>query len=291
MKPNHFLLALLIVFIWGMNFVVIRVGLNGFPPMLLCAVRFGLASLPWIFFLPRPKAPLKDIIGYGLCTFALQFAFLFTGIHLGLSPGLASLVLQIQVFFSVALAAVAFRDRPSAWKVYGALISYVGIGIVAAHVGSGVSFAGLVLTLLAALSWAAGNMFSKRVEAKSPLALVVWGSLVAFPAVLILSMTMEGPAVIVASLKSASIPTVGAVLYIVYLSTHVGYGLWGFLLNTYPTAVVVPFTLLVPVFGFLSSAFFFGEELPTWKLLASAIVIAGLAFNLLEKQIRSLIQR
>lgn len=290
LSPKHLLLALLTVLIWGMNFMAIYLGLKGFPPFLLCALRFCFAAFPWVFILPRPKAPLKYIIAYGVFTFAIQFGFLFSGLHLGLSPGLASLVLQVQVFFSMGLAALFFQDRPSSWKIGGSLISFVGIGIVASHVSGSTSFVGLILTLLAALSWAAGNMLTKKVDAQSPLSLVVWGNLVAFPFMLLLSLLMEGPTLIATSLQQVSWTTIGAIIYIVYLSTHIGYGVWGFLLNTYPTASVVPFTLLVPVIGFLSSVFFLGEELTSWKLLASFFVMAGLVFNLLENQIRKQVE-
>lgn len=254
-------------------------------------MRFGLAALPWVFFLPRPKAPLKYILGYGIFTFAFQFGFLFSGIYLGLSPGLSSLVLQIQVFFSIGLAAVFFNDRPNLWKIVGSLISFIGICIVAANVNAGTSFLGLLFTLLAALSWAAGNMFSKKVDAQSPLALVVWGNLVALSFMLVAAFLIDGPEVIWNSMQHISIPTIIAVLYIVYLSTHVGYGVWGSLLNAYPTAMIVPFTLLVPVVGLLSSAIFLGEDLTLWKFVASFFVMAGIVFNLLEKQIQTLVRK
>lgn len=290
LSPKHLLLTLLTVFIWGMNFIAIYVGLKGFPPFLLCAVRFGLAAFPLVFILPRPKAPLKLIIGYGVFTFAMQFGFLFSGIHLGLSPGLSSLVLQVQIFFSMGLAFLFFQERPSPWKIGGSLISIVGIGIVAAHVSGGTSFIGLIFTLLAAFSWSAGNMFTKKVDAQSPLSLVVWGNLAAFPFMVALSLLVEGPVLILSSLQNVSWATIGAIIYIVYLSTHVGYGTWGFLLNSYSTSIVVPFTLLIPVVGFLSSALFLGEDLPSWKIFASLFVMAGLIFNLLEKQIRKQLQ-
>ncbi len=283
--PKHLLLALLTVLIWGTNFIAIYVGLKGFPPFLLCAIRFGLAAFPWVFFLPKPKAPLKMIVGFGLLNFALQFGLLFSGIHLGLSPGLSSLVLQVQVFFSMGLAFLIFNERPGIIKIIGSLISFIGIGIVAAHVTGGSTFVGLVLTLLAALSWASGNIFTKKIAAGSPLSLVVWGNLVAFPFMAIVSLLTEGPASIVSSVQGMSWATIGAVVYIVYLSTHVGYGIWGFLLKVYSTSTVVPFTLLIPVFGFLSSAILLAEPLPFWKILASLFIMGGLIFNLLEKQI------
>lgn len=291
MKTTHLLLALLTVLIWGLNFIAIHIGLDVFPPFLLSAIRFVLSAFPWVFILPKPKAPLMHILGYGVFTFALQFGFLFSGIHLGLSAGLASLVLQVQMFFSIGLAALFFKDRPSAWKICGSLISFIGIGIVASHVDGSASLTGLLLTLLAALSWAAGNMFTKKVDAASPLALVVWGNLVAFPLMAVASLVLEGPAVIGSSFQHCSVSTAGAIIYIVYVSTHAGYGIWGFLLKTYPTATVVPFTLLIPVVGFLSSSIFLHEDLSRWKIIASVFVMSGLVFNLLEKQLRGLIAR
>ena len=220
----------------------------------------------------------------------MQFGLLFTGIHLGLSPGLASLVLQIQVFFSIGLAFLLFHDRPSLFKIIGSLISFIGIGIVGMHVEGGGTFLGLILMLLAAFSWAAGNMFTKKIHSESPLALVVWGNLFAFPLMLAISFFYDGPEVIMNSLQNSSWTTMLSVFYIVYVSTHIGYGAWGFLMKTYSTSAVVPFTLLIPVVGFLSSAFFLGEELPSWKLVASLFIIGGLVFGLLEKQVHGLMR-
>jgi len=267
LPARHLLLVLAIVLIWGVNFVAVYIGLKTFPPFLLSAIRFGLSALPWVFFMPRPKAR----------------------IHLGISPGLASLVLQIQVFFSIGLAFLFFHDRPSPFKIAGSLISFIGIGIVGYHVNGGSTLLGLILMLLAAFSWAAGNMFTKKIHSESPLALVVWGNLAAFPVMLLVSYFFEGPLVILNSLQIMSWPAIGAVCYIVYFSTHLGYGAWGFLMKSYSTSVVVPFTLLVPVVGFLSSAFFLGEELQSWKLLASLFILGGLIFGLLEKQVRGII--
>jgi len=289
LPPKHLLLVLLIVLIWGVNFVAVYIGLKTFPPFLLSALRFGLSALPWVFFMPRPKGPIKLIIYYGLFNFALQFGFIFTGIHLGISPGLASLVLQIQVFFSMGLAFLFFHDRPSHFKIAGSLISFIGIGIVGYHVDGGSTFLGLILMLLAAFSWAAGNMFTKKIHSESPLALVVWGNLAAFPVMALVSYLFEGPLVIQSSLQNMSWPAIASVCYIVYFSTHIGYGAWGFLMKSYSTSVVVPFTLLVPVVGFMSSAIYLGEEIQSWKILASLFILGGLVFGLLEKQVRGII--
>ncbi len=291
LSPKHLLFALMVVVVWGLNFIAIYVGLQELPPFLFCTIRFALSALPLVFFLPKPKAPLLTILGFGLFNFALQFGLMFSGIALGMSPGLASLVVQVQVFFSIGLAYVLFKEKPSLWKIIGSLISFIGLGLVASHVGGDVTLIGLILTVLAALSWALGNIFTKKINADSPLALVVWGNLVALPFMAIASLIVDGPSLIVSSLQNISWITIGAILYVVFFATHLAYGLWAFLLSRYSTTLVVPYTLLIPVIGFLSTAFFLGEELSTWKLTASAFILSGLVFNLFEKRILKLFGR
>lgn len=282
---KHLLLILLTVVVWGLNFIAIYVGLKDLSPFLFCTIRFALSAFPFVFLFPRPRSPLKHIIGFGIFNFALQFGLLFSGIYLGISPGLSSLLLQIQVFFSIGLAFLFFQEKPSLGKIFGSLISFMGIGIVVSNVNGDATFIGLILTLLAALAWASGNMFTKKVAAQSPLALVVWGNLVALPFMAVASLLIDGPSVIVSSVQNISWSTAGAIAYVVYFSTHLGYGIWGYLLKSYSTSTVVPFTLLIPVVGFISSAFFLGEDLSAWKLWASIFIMGGLVFNLLEKRI------
>lgn len=289
LTPKHLILALMTILIWGTNFIAIFMALEELPPFLFVALRLGLSALPFALFLPRPQGPIKYIIGYGIFNYALQFGLLFSGIHLGLSPGLASLVLQIQVIFSLGLAFLLFRDRPSPMQIFGALISFLGIALVASNIDTGGTILGLLLTLLAALSWSLGNVMVKKVNSKSALSLVVWGNLVAFPFMLATAFFVDGPALILDSLSELSWGAVLSVAFVVYISTHLGYGMWSFLMKTYPTSSVVPFTLLIPVVGLLSSALFLGEEMAPWKWWATLLIMAGLIFNLLEKQLLGLI--
>lgn len=291
LSTKHLLFALLVVLVWGLNFIAIFVGLKELPPFLFCTIRFAMSAIPFVFFLPRPKAPFLTLVAFGLFNFAIQFGLMFSGIYFGMSPGLASLVVQVQVFFSIGLAYLLFNEKPGIIKITGSLISFIGLGIVASKVGGGVTLIGLVLTVLAALSWALGNIFTKKINADSPLALVVWGNLIALPFMAATSFLVDGPELIVQSIQKISWVTVGAVLYVVYFSTHLAYGLWAFLMNKYATSVVVPYTLLIPVVGFLSTALFLGEELTPWKLSASAFILSGLVFNLFEKKILALFKK
>jgi O-acetylserine/cysteine efflux transporter len=276
---RHLLLALLIVTIWGSNFVAIKLALHDLPPLLLCTLRFVFVSLPAVFFLRRPAVPVGQLLTYGFTMFGFQFGFMFLGMKLGMSAGLASLVLQFQVFVTMALAAAVLKERISFAQIAGALVAGAGFVVVGLHSSRDVSVAGLACLLLAAVSWGFANFTSKRLGKVNPLALVVWGSLVVPVPMAVASLIFEGPELIVRSLTQVGGTAVLSVAYIVYLSTLVAYSLWSWLLARHPATTVTPFALLVPVVGLLSSALLLGEALPAWKVAAAALVIAGLALN------------
>lgn len=283
---RHLLLALLIVTIWGCNFVAIKLALHDLPPLLLCTVRFVFVAFPAVFFLPRPAVTRRQLLTYGFTMFAGQFAFLFLGMKLGLSAGLTSLILQFQVFVTLALAIGVLKERLHAAQIAGALVAIAGFAIVARHTGGDVTIAGLVCVLLAAVSWGFGNFTSKQLGRVNPLALVAWGSLVVPLPMAAASLVFEGPALIAHSLTHLGGPAILGTAYIVYISTLVAYSLWSWLLARHPASTISPFALLVPVFGLLSSALVLGEPLPAWKLQAGAFVLAGLALNVFGPRFR-----
>ncbi len=293
MQPRHLLLALTIVLIWGVNFAIIKLGLRQVSPLALGVMRFFLAAFPWIFFIRRPDVPLRLIAAYGVLTFTLQFAFLFTGMKLGMSAGLSSLVLQLQVFFTIGLSMILLGERPTLWQLAGALLAFGGVGFVALHVGGDVTMVGLVLLVAAAAAWGGGNIVSKRISMRSASAnvvgLVVWGSLFALPPLLVVALMIDYDGFI-ASFTGLDWVSVGSIAYIVYLSTLFGFAAWSGLLARYPVSMVAPFTLLVPVFGFLGSAVLNGEPLQGWKLIASGLVIAGLCLNLFGPRLAALMR-
>ncbi len=270
------LLALLVVAIWGSNFVAIQFSLEDIPPLLLCAVRFVFVSLPLVFFVPRPAITWRQLTTYGATMFAGQFTLMFLGMKLGMPAGLASLVLQFQVFVSLALSVVLLGETVRPVQVAGAVVAAIGFTLVGRQTGDEVTVAGLVCILLAAVSWGFANVTSRRLGKVNPLALVVWGGLVVPLPMGAASLAFEGPEVVWHALTHAGVAAWLGVAYTVYLSTLVAYTIWSSLLWHYPASTVTPFTLLVPVFGMLSSALFLGEALPAWKLQAAAFVLGGL---------------
>lgn len=285
MKPSDILLALVTVIIWGFNFLVIKIGLQGLPPILFTALRFTFAALPMVFFIKRPAVPWKLLAGYAMFQFALQFTLLFSGMKLGLPPGLASLVIQLQAFFTIGLAVLVLSERPLPSQLLGALIAFSGMVLVAVNLESTATVIGFLMVVGGGFSWAVANISTKKIGAINPLALVTWGSLLASPPLLIASVFIEGPTAWAAAATQLNWVSVGAVLFQSYPNTILGFGIWSVLMRKYPTATIAPFTLLVPVTGMLSAAILLGEPLQWWKITAGMLVLSGLALNVLGPRI------
>lgn len=280
MPLRHILLALGVVAVWGTNFVVIHVGLTKFPPLLFAAMRFTFALLPAAFFLPRPTVTWSNLAAFGLLIGAGQFGLLFIAMDGLISPGLASLVIQMQVFFTVGLSAALAGERIRPFQVAALAIGAIGVGVIALHADHSTTPLGLGLVLLAAASWSGGNLAAKASGTTDMLAYVVWSSLFAAPPLYIMAFVIEGGPAIVGGLRHASSAAWAALAWQTVGNTLFGYTAWSWLLGRYPAATVTPMALLVPVFGMGASALELGEALPTWKVLAAALVLGGLVINL-----------
>jgi O-acetylserine/cysteine efflux transporter len=283
MRPRHAALAVLVALIWGSNFVAIRIGLDDVPPLLFLAIRFVVVCVPAVFFIRRPPLPWRDLLLIGAFISLGQFALLYVGIHLGMPPGLSSLVLQAQVLFTVVIAAVWLRERPSQRQLLG--VGLGGAGLVVIAVGRGLSspLLPLAIVILAAVSWAIGNVLTRRVGNVSGLALTVWSGLVVPLPALALSWVIEGPEAIAAGLASFGWEAAASTAYTAYLSSLVGYGIWNTLLSRHPVASVTPFAMLVPVFGMAAAALAFGERPTLLELLGGLVLLAGVATAVLRR--------
>ena len=281
---RHFLLALAVVCVWGTNFVVIKLALGQLPPLLFAALRFSLALVPALFFLPRPQVKWTNLASYGLLIGVGQFGVLYIAMNGHISPGIASLVIQIQVFFTIGLSMRLAGERVHGFQWFALLLATAGIGIIVLHTDGSTTLTGLALVLLAALCWAGGNITAKHGKPDNILGYVVWSSAFAIPPLFALSFAVEGWDAISTALQHADAATWAAVAWQAWGNTLFGYAAWGWLLARHPAATVAPMALLVPVFGMAASALILAEALPPWKLGAAALVLAGLALNLFWPQ-------
>lgn len=286
MRPAELLLALAVVFVWGTNFVVIELGLNELPPLLFAALRFALAALPWLLFIRRPPVAWRYLAAVGLLLGVGQFGLLFIAMRDDIAPGLASLVIQVQVFFTVGLSVWLLRERIHLRNVVGLALGIAGLWLIGANLDAATTRKGLLLVLLAALCWALANLAVKaavrRHGAFNSLAFMIWASVFAAPPLFGLALVFEGTAPVMNALAQASAGAWAAVLWQSLGNTLFGYGAWNWLLSRHSAAAFTPTALLVPVFGLGASALVLGEPLQGWKLAAGALIVAGLAVNVVN---------
>ena len=286
LPPLHLLLALAVTAVWGSNFVIIKFALVHLPPLTLALLRFTLAFAPMALFVPRPKVPWRNLAAYGVLIGAGQFGLLFTAMRADITPGLASLVVQAQAFFTIGLAVWLNGEKVARYQIAALLLASAGIALIALHTDASATPLGLFLVLCAAASWAGGNMTQRAAGSVNMLGYVVWSSLFAIPPLLAFALALEGWPRMSAGIAAADWKTWGAVVWQSVGNTMFGYGVWGWLLARHSAGSVAPLSLLVPVFGLATSALVLGEPLQVWKLAAFALVMAGLAVGVLWPRLR-----
>jgi O-acetylserine/cysteine efflux transporter len=273
------------VFLWGFNFVVIKVGVMDMPPLFLTALRYLFAAVPLIFFLPRPKVPWKHIVVYGMVMGCVQFGLLYTAIKWGLPAGLASLVMQSQAFFTMALAVTLLGEIPLKSHIAGAAVAFGGLAVIGLERLNITAMVPLLMSVGAAFSWAMGNIVNRKVGRVNAVSFIAWTSLVPVLPLIILSLVLEGPQAIADGLALASPTTAMVVIYMAYGATIIGASIWSYLLSRYPAGTVAPFSLLVPIVGFVGAYFAFNEEITLFEVIGSSLVVAGLALNVFGRRI------
>lgn len=298
MKIKDLILALLVVIVWGANFTVIKLGLDGVPPMLLVALRFTLVVFPAIFFIKPPKIDLKHLLLYGFAVGVGQFGCLFYAIHIGMPAGLASIIVQLQAFISPLLAYLILKENLKSKQLLGFFVAAVGllvIGIASSKDGiSSIPIAAILLTICAPIFWSISNIVviiaSKKSKEKGEqlnmLSLVVWGSLVPPIPTLILALLIDSPQTLINSILNLNIMSIFSVFYLAFGATLFGYGFWSILISKYPLNKISPLSLLVPITGLLTARIVLLEKLSSLQWLGVSIIIIGLLITNLDiKQI------
>ena len=275
-----------VVLIWGLNFVVMKIALQDLSPMLLGALRFTFASLPFLAFLPRPALPWRFIAGYGLAQGLGQFGFLFLGLSLGMPAGMASVVMQTQAFITLLLAGPVLGERATPWQWAGLVLALAGLAVIGSAHGAGpadMTLAGFLLTVGAAAMWALSNLVARRATAHGhydALPFIAWSSLFPILPFLALASWIDGgPQALLQQLAGASWPAWAGVAYLSLLATLLAYTLWTRLLQRHAAARVTPFSLLVPVVGLLAAGSFLAEWPNRLQWIGTAGVLAGLVVN------------
>ncbi len=285
LSRGDLLRALAVVVIWGLNFVVMKVGLQGLSPMLLGALRFTLASLPFLLFVRRPALPWRILAAYGLAQGLGQFGFLFWGLQLGMTAGMASVVMQMQAFFTLLMAAPLLGERARSWQWLGLAVALGGLLMIGMAHGEGpgqMTLVGFVLTACAAFMWAVSNLvvrYASRHGAYKPFDFIVWTSLFPILPFFALALGFEGWEPVRTQLRALGWTALLSVAYLALLATLLAYALWTRLLQRHPAGRVTPFSLLVPVVGLAAAWLAFGEVPQPWQWAGTVAVLLGLVIN------------
>lgn len=280
MQKKHLVLAVLVTLVWGVNFPLTKLGLRAIDPFVLTGIRFALAALPLVFFIKRPAVGFHYVAAYGLIFGLGMWGVINYGIQVGVSPGIASLIIQLSVFFSMGWGYVLFQEKIRRAQVLGAVLAVTGLGGIIATQHGDHALLGILLIVFSALAWSVGNVIIKQSGVKEIFSFMVWASL--FPPIPLWLMVwwLHGSAAFANVGANLDLTAAGSILFQVYLATHFAYWGWNSLLKAYPVSTVAPLSLLIPVFGMTSSMLIIGERISTPNLLSIALIITGLAVGL-----------
>jgi O-acetylserine/cysteine efflux transporter len=276
MDRRDSLLAALVALIWGINFLVIDWGMAGVPPLLFLAFRFLAVALPAVFLVRRPQVSWRLLTVVGVTMSLGQFSLLYLALDQGMPPGLAGLVLQAQVVFTVLLSAAALREVPTRQQAVGVLLGFSGLMIIAAGRGGSVPLVALLLTLLAALSWATGNVVVRAAKVSGGLGLTVWSALVVPVPALGLAIAVDGRSGVADGLAAFGWEAALSTAYTAVLASLVGYAIFNSLLARWPAASVVPWILLVPVVSMTAAWVLLGDTPARGEVAGGVVMLAGL---------------
>ena len=286
MNRKDITIALLVVTIWGANFTVIRLGLDGIPPMLLVSLRFLLAAFPAVFFVKIPAVSFRYLLAYGMSVGVGQFGCLFYAMHIGMPAGIASVVLQAQAFFTLLFAVTLLSESVTLRQLAGLGLAAAGLYLVGGVSGkaSVITPGALMLTLAAAACWGMSNIVVRKASEFSTsqgkkldmLSLVVWSALIPPAPLLLLSYLIETPDRIVRAFTHLNGVSLFSVAYLAFGATIFGYGAWSYLLSRHPANLVAPWSLLVPVAGLITARIVLDERLSAIQWTGCLLVVAGL---------------
>jgi O-acetylserine/cysteine efflux transporter len=287
MKPADVFIAVLVAVIWGLAFVASRIALDEFSPELMTTLRFAIAAIPCLF-VRKPDVSWPLLIAISFSLFLGQFLAQAFAIAQGVPVGLSSVIVQSQALFTIAFAALLFRELPTRTQAVGIAIAAIGLLMICGTVGYDFSVAAFAVLMISPVSFAIGNLALRRAQHARMYDLFAWLCLAAAVPLFALTLVTNGPQPTWHALSHMSLTGLACMIFLGGISTSIAYWLWGLLLRDYPAAQVVPFALLVPFVGSAASSIVFGETFGPLRLAGMVTVIGGIAVMLLAKRPQAL---
>ena len=278
------LLGLSVPLIWSMGIVFAKGAIESFPPILLMTLRFAVTALALVWFVRPPMGQMGKFFVIALISAAIQYSLTFTGL-VGIDASVAALVVQLEVPFLVIIGALFLKEKTDPKKWVGILIAFVGVGLIAGEPKLGGAWLSLLMVTGGALAWSIGQALVRNLKDVSGMTVTAWVAVFATPQLLVMSLIFESGQL--AALKSANWVVWTSVLYLGLIMTVVGYGIWYSLVRKHPISLVAPFLLMLPVFSVIGAQVFLDERLTPQIMIGGVLVIAGVAFILIERPTRA----
>ena len=269
-------MAFFIVVLWGLNFVALKIAVLSLPPIFLAGLRFLLISIPWIFFVEKPKVSKRQFITLPITLGVLQYSLLYYGMSTGLSAGLSAVILQTQSFFTVIMSTILIKEKPRLNEISGLLIGALGVMILLINNNGDFKIEAVLIILAAAISWGIANIQLKNLGNVNMVSFLIWISPFAAIVLFIISFILEYDLVLNIDFSNIEIKVFLSIFYTAYLSTVIGFTMWQYLLNKYKSVQITPYGLLVPVTGSIFGYIILSEVLEIYQIISGIIIIIGL---------------
>ena len=276
MNAKHVVMAFFIVVLWGLNFVALKIAVLSLPPIFLAGLRFLLISIPWIFFVEKPKVSKRQFITLPITLGVLQYSLLYYGMSTGLSAGLSAVILQTQSFFTVIMSTILIKEKPRLNEISGLLIGALGVMILLINNNGDFKIEAVLIILAAAISWGIANIQLKNLGNVNMVSFLIWISPFAAIVLFIISFILEYDLVLNIDFSNVEIKVFLSIFYTAYLSTVIGFTMWQYLLNKYKSIQITPYGLLVPVTGSIFGYIILSEVLEIYQIIAGIVIIIGL---------------
>jgi O-acetylserine/cysteine efflux transporter len=279
MTKKDICISLALMCLWGFNFSAIKLGAMQTDPILLTALRFTFAIFPAIFFVRKPPEAARYLIAYGLIFGLGVWGMMVWSINLGVSAGMAGLLLDMSIISSLVIGYFLFKEKVSPNKLFGAALAVVGLLLSLVLTDGSVPLRALPLTLIAALSWSLMAFVVKKSKTRHVFAFSVWGMLFAPLPLILFAYISKGTQPFLDLPSQLNGQVWFSILFQAYPTTLLGYWVWNKLTIKYPLSTMAPFTLLTPIFGLIGSVVFYNEGVTLIKLLCFALILGGMAVS------------
>jgi O-acetylserine/cysteine efflux transporter len=281
MKPIHIALAIVIAIIWGVNFAIAKAAVAYFPTFFLLSARLVIIVIVLAPFLRNRVLPIKNLFKISIVFVVGHFGLMFSSLEHGLDATVGIVVDQMRVPFAVILGYFIFGEVMEKKGIFGIFLAILGTFIIVGTPNIASNYSAFWMLISSSLCWAFYNIQVKNLTHINPLSFIAWVSLLGLPQIFLISVVLEGNNFHL--LLHASTEQLLSLLYIAVGATIIAHGSWYYLLRNYPVNVVVPYSLLIPLFGILSGVVLLGESL-TWQLiLGGAFTLTGVATIIVKK--------